>query len=171
MPSIPLLRRPLGRRTARSGVSAEQARADLDVIARRLPGRSRMISRLVRRPLSVTPLLDDIFGVTRRGLILLFAMVCLVLIIACANVASLVLARAATLSGAFAIKSALGARRSHLVREWSWDAIVTAASGGIGMFLAWIGLGPLLAMAPSSLPRIENARIDLPSFDSRSACA
>ncbi len=61
---------------------------------------------------------DDIFGATRRGLLLLFTMVCLVLLIACANVSSLVLARAATLSRTFAFKAALGASRGQLVREW-----------------------------------------------------
>lgn len=143
------------------GVSAEQMRAELDVITRRLPESTHTASG--ESALVVTPLLDDIFGPTRLGLILLFAMVCFVLLIACANVSRLVLVRAARLSRAFAVKSALGASRSQLIREWVVEmAIVTSASGVIGVFLAWIGLGPLLAMAPSSLPRLEHARIDLP---------
>ena len=142
----------------RPGVSAEQARAELNVIARRLPESDAEASGLA---VTATPLLDTIFGATRRGLILLFAMVCLVLLIACANVASLVVARAASLGSAFAVKMALGATRSHVIRECVVEmTIVIAAAGGIGIFLAWIGLHPLLAMAPSSLPRVENARVD-----------
>ena len=142
------------------GVSAEQARAELDVIARRLPE-----SDVEERGLAVTatPLLDRIFGATRRGLLLLFAMVFIVLLIACANVSSLVLARAASLARGFAVKVALGASRSHIVRESVIEmAIVISAAGAIGLSLAWVAVGPLLALAPSSLPRVEHVRIDLP---------
>jgi putative ABC transport system permease protein len=142
------------------GVSAEEARAELDVIARRLPE-----SEVEEHGLAITatPLLDSIFGATRRGLMLLFAMVCIVLLIACANVASLVLARAASLGRGFAVKFALGASRWHIVRECAAEmAIVISAAGAIGICLAWLSLRPLLALAPSSLPRVETARIDLP---------
>jgi putative ABC transport system permease protein len=139
------------------GISPGQAQTDLDVIVRRLPGLDPTRGALV------TPFLDHIFGPTRRGLILLFAMVCFVLLIACANVASLVLARAAGLRAVFAIKSALGASRTQLVGEWIAEmSIVTAAAGAGGIFLAWLGLPALLAMAPSSLPHREDTRIDLP---------
>ena len=142
------------------GVSAEEARMELDLIARRLP--ESMLTALSGSAVTVTPLLDDIFGPTRHGLILLFAMVCFVLLIACANVSGLVLARAATLTRAFAIKSALGASRARVLGEWIVEmALVSAVSGVLGVGLAWIGLRPLLAMAPSSLPRLEHARIDL----------
>ena len=142
------------------GVSAEEARMELDLIARRLP--ESMLTAVSGSAVTVTPLLDDIFGPTRHGLILLFAMVCFVLLIACANVSGLVLARAATLTRAFAIKSALGASRARVLGEWIVEmALVSAVSGVLGVGLAWIGLRPLLAMAPSSLPRLEHARIDL----------
>ena len=145
------------------GVPREQARAELDVIVRRLPDSEAEDVTPGASAVVVTPLLDAIFGATRQGFILLFAMVCVVLLIACANVSSLVLARVAALSGAFAVKSALGATRSHLIREWVVEmALVTSVAGGIGVILAWIGLGPLLALAPSSLPRLDDVRIDLP---------
>jgi putative ABC transport system permease protein len=145
----------------KAGVSPEQARADLDVIVRRLPEADP--KRFGESAVLVTPLLDHIFGPTRRGLLLLFGMVCFVLLIACANVSSLVLARAAGLRQVFAIKAALGASRGQIVREWVVEmAIVTAAAGVIGIFLAWIGLQPLLAMAPSSLPHVADVHIDRP---------
>jgi putative ABC transport system permease protein len=143
------------------GASAEQARAELDVIARRLP--ESTLASVSGSAVTVTPLLDDIFGPTRRGLFLLFAMVCFVLLIACANISSLVLARATGLGRTFAIKSALGASRPRLMREWFLEmAVVAAVAAGLGLGLAWVGLRPLLAMAPSSLPRLDHARIDLP---------
>ena len=97
----------------------------------------------------------------RVGLILLFAMVGFVLLIACANVSSLVVARASTLGQASAVRIALGARRLDLIRESVVEmAIVTAAAGGIGVFLAAIGLRPLLALAPPSFLQLERAEID-----------
>lgn len=143
------------------GASEERARAELDVIARRLP--KSLLAGQSGSAVIVTPLLDDIFGPTRRGLFLLFTMVCIVLFIACANISSLVLARATSLGRTFAIKSALGASRSRLIREWVLEmAVLAAVAAGLGLGLAWVGLRPLLAMAPSSLPRLDHARVDLP---------
>jgi predicted permease len=145
----------------RDGVAAEDARAELDVIARRLPESPHATAS--GPAVAVTPLLDHLFGPTRRGLVLLFAMVCFVLLIACANVAGLVLARAARTSGEFAVRSALGASRWQILREWVVEiAIVIAAAGALGVGAAWAGLGPLLSLAPASVPRLHDARIDLP---------
>jgi putative ABC transport system permease protein len=162
------------------GISEEQARAELDAIVRRLPESpfAQTTAPSVAAPSSAvgaaaaagsfsavvtTPLLDDIFGATRRGVMILFGMVCFVLLIACANVSSLVLARATSLSRAFAVKSALGASRAQLIREWVVEmSCVTLASGALGVGLAWIALRPLLALAPASVPRIDSAHIDVP---------
>jgi putative ABC transport system permease protein len=143
------------------GVPAEQARTELDAIVRRLP--ESPFAAAASSAIVTTPLLDDMFGATRRGLMLLFVMVCVVLLIACANVASLVLARAVSLQRAFALKAALGASRAQLIREWVVEmGMLTAASGAIGVGLAWIVLRPLLALAPASLPRLDAVAIDLP---------
>ena len=145
--------------TTGRGASAQQAKTELDAIVRRLPdSEHRSTGGLA---VSITPLLDEIFGPMRVGLILLFAMVGFVLLIACANVSSLVVARASTLGQASAVRIALGARRLDLIRESVVEmAIVTAAAGGIGVFLAAIGLRPLLALAPPSFLQLERAEID-----------
>lgn len=140
------------------GVSVEQARSEIEGIARRLPATKVTGDGA---GIAARPLLDDIFGPTRRGLILLFAMVGAVLLIACANVSSLVLARASSLRATFAVKSALGASRSQLVREWVAEiGLVTVVSAAAGVLLAWIGLDPLMTMAPSSFPRLEPSPLD-----------
>jgi putative ABC transport system permease protein len=142
------------------GVSVEQARAEVEGIARRLPDTKIAGDGA---GIAARPLLDDIFGATRRGLILLLAMVGVVLLIACANVSSLVIARASNLRAVFAVKSALGARRSQLIQEWAVEiGLVTVVSAGTGVLLASIALEPLMAMAPSSFPRLHRTRIDLP---------
>jgi putative ABC transport system permease protein len=143
----------------RPAASVDQARAELDVIARGLPQADP--DAVAGSAVIVTPLLDRMFGPTRHGLVLLFAMVCLVWLIACANVSSLVLARAAALQGAMAVKTALGASRRRLVGEWMLEmGFLTAVSGAIGVVLARLALRPLLAMAPASLPGLEHVRVD-----------
>ena len=140
-------------------VSAQQAKTELDAIVRQLPDSEHRSTGSLA--VSITPLLDEIFGPMRVGLILLFAMVGVVLLIACANVSSLVLARASALEHASAVRIALGARRLDLIRESVVEmAIVTSTAGVIGIFLALIALKPLLAMAPASLPRLEGAELD-----------
>jgi putative ABC transport system permease protein len=141
----------------RHGVSAEQARAELDLIVRRLPETTHSRGPAV----IVNGLLDEIYGPTRRGVLLLFAMVGLVLLIACANVSSLVLARASALTGAFAVKAALGGHRWQLMIEWIIEiAMLTVAAGIAGVWLGWILLPLVLSLAPSSMPRLENIRVD-----------
>jgi putative ABC transport system permease protein len=141
------------------GLEAPEARAELDVIARRLP-ESNLAA--VKVPVvTVTPLLDSIFGQTRYALILLFAMVSVVLLIACANVSSLVLARATALRRAFVVKSALGASRLQLVREWVVEiALISTSAGLIGVLLARLGLRTLISIAPASLPGLEDAGVE-----------
>ena len=142
----------------RPGIGLEQARSELDVIVRRLPETQHLNGPAV----IMTELLDEIYGPTRRGVLLLFAMVALVMLIACANVASLVLARATALNGTFAVKSALGARRSDLTIEWLIEiGIVTVTGSVAGVVVGWLGLRSALRLAPSSLPRLENVQVDV----------
>lgn len=142
----------------RPGVSIDQARSELDVVSRRLPQSQHKNGPAV----IVRGLLDEIYGATRTGALLLFAMVMFVTLIATANISSLVLARASSQESAFAVKSALGASRSQVTIEWTIEvAIVSLAAGVVGIFLGWIGLGPVLRLAPSSLLGLEHARVDV----------
>ena len=141
----------------RPGVTIGQARSELDLIIHGLPETQHATGPAA----IVTGLLDEIYGPTRRGVLLLFAMVALVMLTACANVASLVIARATALNGTFAVKSALGASRSQLTIEWLIEiGIVTVAASVAGVLVGWLGLRPALRLAPSSLPRLENVQVD-----------
>lgn len=141
------------------GLEIPAARAELDIIARRLPESN--LAALEQPVVTVTPLLDSVFGPARHALILLFAMVSVVLLIACANVTSLVLARATTLRRAFAVRSALGASALRLVREWIVEIGLLAMMAGLfGVILARLGLRALTSMAPASLSGLEDARVD-----------
>ncbi|HEV8396950.1 MAG TPA: ABC transporter permease [Vicinamibacterales bacterium] len=141
----------------RPGVTIEQARSELDLIIHRLPETQHPTGPAA----IVTGLLDEIYGTTRRGVLLLFAMVALVMLTACANVASLVIARATALNGTFAVKSALGASRTQLTIEWLIEiGIVTVAASVAGVLVGWLALRPALRLAPASLPRLDNVQVD-----------
>jgi putative ABC transport system permease protein len=143
----------------RSGVSIEQANAELAAISQRLahqfPDDNKDTS------ISLKPLLDARVGGVRQTLWTLLGAVVLVLLIACANVASLLLVRATGRRQEMAVRSALGADSRRIVRQMLTESLLLAVMGaGLGLLLAWGSMSFIGALAQNSLPRVAAIAID-----------
>jgi predicted permease len=139
----------------RPGVTLAQANAQMKVAAdqfrRRYPGGAMD----PKESFAVEPLRDTIVSEVRSSLFVLLGAVSLVLLIACANVANLLLVRASGRKREFAIRVSMGATRGRIIRQLLTESILLAVTGGIlGLILGYLGVRGLLALSPGDIPRI-----------------
>src|SRR5262249_53192241 len=143
----------------RPGVSLDQAQAEMDTISRNLaaayPETNNGLS------VRVVPLRDQVLGGSRQVLWLLFACTGCVLLVACANVANLLLARAASHQKEVAIRAALGAGRLRIVRQFLAEStLIALPAGAIGVGLAYASLFLLRPLIPAGVPLAQNATVN-----------
>jgi predicted permease len=142
----------------RAGATLAQAQAELAAIGRRLAAQYPASNK--GRTFVAQPLRPDV-GDVRSTLWLLLGAVSLVLLIACVNVASLLLARAVSRDRELALRVALGAGRGRLARQCLTESAVLGLGGGlVGILMAAIGIRPFVAIWPGNLPRVEQVQLD-----------
>jgi putative ABC transport system permease protein len=139
-------------------VSLTQARSEIASITARLeqqyPGSNRNVV--------VTPLKEKVVGPIQTPLLVLLGAVAFVLLITCANVAHMLLARAAARQKEVAVRVALGAGRKRIVRQFLTESLLLGVLGGVaGLGLAVVATRALIAMSPSNIPRVQTVSIDL----------
>lgn len=141
------------------GVTLEGARAELSALAAAL-GREHPATG-AGWGASVLPLHGDMAAAVRPLLLVLLGGALVVLLVTCANIASLLLARAVTREREMAVRGALGARRGRLVRQLLTESALLAAAGGLlGVVVAAVVLRLLVALAPADVPLLDGARLD-----------
>jgi predicted permease len=141
------------------GVGIAAVQRQLTTLAARLEGEYPESN--FEKSFNVVTLEDVVVGGVRTGVLVLFSAVGIVLLISCANVANLLLARASTRTGEIAIRSALGGRRGRILQQLFLESLTLAVLGGVvGVVIAQGGLFWLLRLAPTTFPRVEEVAID-----------
>jgi putative ABC transport system permease protein len=147
----------------RDGVTVEQANRDISAIARRIHDTASEQGDYLLKDGSVVPLQDSITGKARSPLLVLLGAVGFLLLVACANVANLLLAQMSVRERELAIRSALGAARGRLVRQFLTEAFLLSLVGGcLGVLAAYWGVATLVALAPENFPRLDSVSISIP---------
>ena len=140
-------------------VPLQHAQAEMNILAKRLEQINPDLNKGMR--VSVLPMRVELNSNTRLALFILLAAVSFVLLIACGNVANLILARGASREREMAIRTALGAGRVRLIRQlFTESAMLAMLSGCLGLYLAAVGVPALIALGPSDIPRLEESGLD-----------
>jgi putative ABC transport system permease protein len=156
--------RMLGR--LRAGVSTDQGKRELDAIAHSpLPEFPRVPWASLEQGLIVDSLREGVTFAVKPALLAVLGAVLLLLAIACINVTNLLLARGAQRRGEFAMRAALGAGRSRLIRQMLTESLLLATISGVfGIVIAEWGVRALVALSPPGLPRLDAIRVDAVVF-------
>jgi predicted permease len=140
-----------------SGVGFEAARAELATITARLEQQYPGTNKDAR----IVPLKEKVVGSIRPALLTMQFAVAFVLLIACANVAHMLLARGASRTGEVALRSALGAGRRRLFQQFLTESVILAlGGGGLGLLLAAAGIRALVLFGPADIPRVDSISLD-----------
>lgn len=147
----------------RDGVTAAQANGDISAIARRIHETSSEQGDYLLKDAVVVSLQESLVGDARTPLLVVLGAVGFLLLVACANVANLLLAQASVRERELAVRSALGAARARLVRQFLTEALLLSlVGGGLGVLGALGGVAGLIALAPENLPRLGSVSISVP---------
>ena len=147
----------------RDGVSPTQANAEISTIARRIHETSTEQGDYLLKDASVVPLQESMTGKVRPALLILLGAVGFLLLVACANVANLLLAQASVRQRELAVRSALGAARGRLVRQFLTESLLLSLmAGSLGILGALSGVRGLIALAPQDLPRLDSVAMNIP---------